>query len=489
MQAINKNSSKAAWTKAIAQPGEEFPLTPLKILSGHGQIPVGLCGTLYRNGPGRLERGGIHVGHWFDGDGAILAVYFNLPGQKGGASAIYRYVETAGYKAETKAGKLLYSNYGMKAPGPFWNQWLRPVKNSANTSVLALQDKLLALWEGAEPYALDLKNLATLGKDNLGGLSDEMSYSAHPKIDAATGEIFNFGITPGRKTILNIYRSDSSGKILQKAKHQLEGIPLVHDFVLAGEYLVFFIPPVRLHFKSVLMGSSCFSNALKWEPELGTQILVLDRHSLQIVSRSETESWFQWHFANGFVDPENNLIVDMACYEDFQTNQFLKEVATGETHTVAESRLTRVTLNPTTGKVINTERILDRHCEFPIVPPSRVGKESRYTYFSIARQGTDIGRELLNGIARLNHDTNTITEAVFPDNHYPSEPIYVSDQRNPLQAWILTVVYNADEKHGPNGRSEVWVFDAARLNIEPVCKLELPKVIPPGFHGTWKQED
>lgn len=484
MQAINKDLSKAAWTKAIAKPGEEFPLTPLKNLSGRGQIPAGLRGTLYRNGPGRLERGSNHVGHWFDGDGAILAVYFNLSEERGSASAIYRYVQTAGYKAETKAGKLLYSNYGMTAPGPFWNNWLRPVKNSANTSVLALQDKLLALWEGGEPHALDLKNLGTFGKDDLGGLNGEMSYSAHPKIDSATGDIFNFGITPGRKTTLNIYRSDSSGKIVQKAKHQLDGIPLVHDFVLAGEYLVFFIPPVRLDFKPVLIGSSSFSDALRWEPELGTQILVLDRHTLQIVSRSEAEPWFQWHFGNGFVDSQNNLVVDMACYEDFQTNQYLKEVATGDAHTAAKSRLVRVKLNPTTGKVTNIETILDRHCEFPIVPPSRVGKESRHTYLSISRQGTDIGRELLNGIARLNHDNNSLTEAIFPENHYPTEPIYVSDPRNPLQAWILTVVYNGDRDS-----SEIWIFDSVHLDLEPVCKLELPKVIPPGFHGTWKQGD
>ena len=484
MQAINKNSQKAAWTKAIAQPAEEFPLTPLKNLSSHGQVPVGLRGTLYRNGPGRLERGGVHMGHWFDGDGAILAVYFNLPGQEGSASGIYRYVQTTGYKAETKAGKLLYSNYGMNAPGPVWNQWFRPVKNSANTSVLALPDKLLALWEGEKPYVLDLKNLTTLGQDDLSGLSNETPYSAHPKVDAVTGEIFNFGITIGRKATLNIYKSDSSGKIVQKARHQLDGMPLVHDFVLVGEYLVFFIPPVRLHLKPVLIGSRCFSDGLRWEPELGTQILVFDRRNLQIVSRGETEPWYQWHFSNGYVDAENNLIIDIARYEDFQTNQYLKEVGTGETHTAAKSTLTQVKLNPTTGKVTNIETILDRHCEFPTVPPSRVGKESRYTYLSISRQGTDIGRELLNGIARFNHDTNTLTEAIFPDNCYPSEPTYVSDKRNPLQAWVLTVVYNGDRD-----RSEIWIFDSTHLDAEPVCKLELPKVIPPGFHGTWKQEE
>jgi len=43
---------------------------------GRNMIPEGLRGSLYRNGPARLERGGVRVGHWFDGDGAILAVHF-----------------------------------------------------------------------------------------------------------------------------------------------------------------------------------------------------------------------------------------------------------------------------------------------------------------------------------------------------------------------------------------------------------------------------
>ena len=479
MQA-NQDSSKPSWTKATAKPGEEFPLTPLKILSG--QVPIGLCGTLYRNGPARLERGGVKVKHWFDGDGAVLAVHFNSSELKGDASAVYRYVQTDGYKAETSSGKFMYGNYGMKAPGPIWNQWLRPLKNCANTSVLAVQDKLLALWEAGEPHALDFKNLTTLGIDNLGALKKNIAYSAHPKVDAATGEVFNFGIIPGIKTILNVYKSDSTGNIVQKVSHQLDGSPLVHDFVLAGEYLVFCIPPVQLSVIPLFLGLVAYSDGLKWKPQLGTQILVLDRHSLEVVSRGETEPWFQWHFANGHVDKENNVVVDIAAYEDFKVNKYLTEVVTGESHTAAKCRLTRVKLNPTTGKVQNIETMLDRHCEFPVVPQSHVSKESQYTYFSILRQDSNIGREIFNGIACFDYENNLLTEAILEENCYPSEPIHAPDKQDSLQNWILTVVYN-----GNYDRSEVWIFDAAYLDREPVCKLELPKVIPPGFHGTWKQ--
>jgi carotenoid cleavage dioxygenase-like enzyme len=467
MQTVQKSATKA-WAKAFQKPAKEFPLTPLSIIDG--EIPASLNGTLYRNGPGRLERGGISVGHWFDGDGAILAVHFT----GGNATAVYRYVQTEGFKEEESAGKLLYGNYGMTAPGAVWNQWLKPIKNAANTSVLALPDKLLALWEGDNPHALDLHNLDTFGKDDLGGLDGGLAYSAHPKVDSKTGEIFNFGVSPGLNATLNIYNSDATGRILKKAAHQLDGVPLLHDFVLAGEYLIFFIAPVRLNLLMPAIGLSCFSDSLEWQPRKGTQILVCDRDTLDIVSRGETEAWFQWHFSNGYIDDSGAVIVDIASYEDFQTNQYLKEVPTGETHTASKSKLARVILNPQTGKVSQIETLFDRHCEFPIVPQQNVGKSSRYTYLSTFKEGTDISQEILNSIARFDHQTDSITEANFGENLYPSEPIYA-------QGWILTVVYD-----GNSDSSEVWIFDADRLNEEPVCKLSLPSVIPPGFHGTWK---
>lgn len=474
MTTTTKKSIKKAWVGAIAQPGKEFPLTQLPIISG--KIPDGLRGTLYRNGPARLERGGKPMGHWFDGDGAILAVHFT----NAGATAVYRYVQTAGYKAEAAADKLLYGNYGMTAPGAFWNQLLRPVKNVANTSAIALPNKLLALWEGGKPYALDLQTLETWGEDDLGELNKGLAYSAHYKRDKQTGEIFNFGITPGLNSRLHIYQSDVTGKIIQKAAYSLDGIPIVHDFVLAGQYLVFCIPPVRLNFFPVLLGTN-YSDALEWRPQLGTQILVFDRQTLSLVSRSEAEPWYQWHFANGYVDANGSVILDIARYKDFQTNHYLKEVATGETHTPAQSTLTRVHLQPQTGKVTNIEQILDRHCEFPNVPQQNVGQASQYTYFATFQKGTDISKELLNAIARFDHQTQTLSETNLKENLYTSEPLPVQDAHNPNQNWVLSVIYD-----GNSHSSEVWIFDSDRLNEEPVCKLGLPNVIPPSFHGTWK---
>lgn len=395
MHTIDKKSTKKAWAQALAQPAKEFPLTQLQILAG--KIPEDLRGTLYRNGPGRLERGGMSVGHWFDGDGAILAVHFNSPEE--GATAVYRYVHTDGYEEETAADKLLYGNYGMTAPEPIWNRWLKPLKNSANTSVLALPDKLLALWEADNPHALDLQTLNTLGKDDLGALKNRWPYSAHPKIDPKTGYIFNFGISIGLNGILNIYKSDSTGKIQQKTSFELDGFPLIHDFVLARQYLVFFVSPLRLNALPVLTGFGCYGDSFEWKPQLGTQVLVFNRETLSLVSRGETEPWFQWHFGNGYVDDSGLIVVDVVRYEDFQTNEYLRQVATGETHNSVVSTLWQIHLDPSIGKVKAIEEIIDHNCEFPVVPPQERGQYTNQTYLSMHRQGVDTSKEIFGAIA------------------------------------------------------------------------------------------
>ena len=469
-----KPMQKPLWANAVTHTAKGFTPMALPIVSG--AIPTNLRGSLYRNGPARLERGGQRVGHWFDGDGAILGIHFT----PNGATGVYRYVQTAEWQAEERSGHWQSGGYGMVAPGAFWQRFKAP-KNAANTSVLALPDRLLALWEGGEPHALDLDTLETRGLDDLGSLTKGRSYSAHPKVDAQTGDIYNFGVSFGKNAVLNVYRSDRTGQIRQTNAIALNGLPLVHDFVLAGPYLIFVIPPVRMAVLPVLARLKSFSESLTWRPAEGTQILVVDRDTLQLVSRGETDPWYQWHFANGCVNEQGLVVIDMVRYADFQTNQYLKEVATGMTKTTALGTLWRMQLDPKVGQVKAMAELCDRTCEFPVVKPHKVGQPWQDTYLSLHRLGVDPSQELFGAIGHFHHPTGTLTTTHLGAQCYPTEPIYAPDPANPDQGWILTVVYDGQPDY-----SQVWIFASDRLNDEPVCRLALPEVIPLGFHGSWK---
>lgn len=472
----SSGASLPAWARAIARPATEFPLTPLEILEG--AIPDGLRGSLYRNGPGRLQRGDRRVNHWFDGDGAVLGVHFT----NAGAAGVYRYVRSAGYQDEEAANQFLYSGYGTLAPGPIWQRWQAQFKNAANTSVLALPDRLLTLWEGGQPHHLDLHTLETHGLDDLGALTPSCTYSAHPK-RGAEGDIYNFGIVASANATLNLYRSDPRGKILQRADIPLNGLPLIHDFVLAGAYLVFCVPPVRMNALPAVLGFSSFSDALMWQPKHGTQIVVVERESFEVVSWGETDPWFQWHFGRGYQDFDGSLVFDVARYPDFTINQFLAEVSTGSIKTQAPGQLWQIRLNPQTGKILEEQVLIDRQCEFPIVSARPIDADLAPTYLSLQSHRDRPFTELYNAIGQYNPATAELTIANAGEQVYPSEPIAVRDRNDADREWILSVVYD-----GVAHQSQVWIYNGDRLSDGAVCRIALPSVIPHSFHGTWRSQ-
>ncbi|MFM7456196.1 MAG: carotenoid oxygenase family protein, partial [Vulcanococcus sp.] len=103
---------RADWASAFRNVGVELDGVP--VAAARGAIPPELQGTLYRNGPGRFERGGHWVHHPFDGDGMITALRF-CGGQ---AELSNRFVRTEGWLAEEQADRVLYRGvFGTQKPG------------------------------------------------------------------------------------------------------------------------------------------------------------------------------------------------------------------------------------------------------------------------------------------------------------------------------------------------------------------------------------
>ena len=465
------SQGKPLWSRAIANPAVEFGPVDLPLLMG--QIPAELQGSLYRNGAGRLQRSGQTVDHWFDGDGGILGVHFS----NSNATGLYRYVQTRGLQTEEAADRYLYAGYGQLPPGPLWKRWGAELKNAANTSVLALPDKLLALWEGGSPHALDLETLETQGLDNLDLLQANQPYSAHPKRDPQTGDLFNFGVVNGAKSYIQLYRSDASGQIQQRGQIPLPRISLIHDFVLAGPYLIFLVPPLALSVVPALLNIQSFSDALRWQPQHGTQIIIVDRHTLKEISRIETDPWFQWHFGNGFQAADGTVVIDYVRYNNFDTNQWLKEFVSGYPTTQVSAKLSRLQIDINAGKVLSNDPLSDLECEFPTVAPQTVGQQHNSLFF--CHKSPPKNEEYFNSIGRLNPDSGQIDQTIFAPGSYPVEPIYVPSSNG--SDWILTVVFD-----GNKDQSTVQILQADNLAAGPICVLELPEIIPFSFHGTWK---
>lgn len=470
------SEGKPLWARALAQSCPEFGPTELRMISG--QIPASLRGTFYQNGPGLLEWGNQRLGHWFAGDGGILAVHFT----DAGATGLYRYVKTAGFQAEQKKGRFLYPDvYTHKTPFG----WSRR-KNPANTSVIAVQDKLLALWEMGHPHALDPDTLETLGLDNLGILKKNQAFSAHPKLDPQTRDIYNFGVGyryTNYKVVpqLNLFHCDATGQIRRQAEIPLKRFSIIHDFALAGPYLIFFVPPVQIDVLGLTLGMSNFSKAIKWQPQLGTQVIFVDRETFQEVGRYETEPWFQWHIGNSYVDRDGSVVIDFVRYQDLPSIGLPSKIVPGFTSANLLSRLERIRINPQNGKLIENIQLLHGACEWPIVSPSVVGSQARFVYLCSNATEKANTETMFTSITCVDTETGRATFAEPGQGCYVTEPIYAPDKFNPKQGWILSVVFD-----GNQDQSTLHIYNAEKLDSGPVCVLELPHIVPFGFHGTWR---
>jgi len=90
---------KEDWSSAYQNVEKELTKEPLKISKGNNI--KNLNGTLLRNGPGILERGGQWVHHPFDGDGMITSIKF----ENGQPFLTNRFVKTKGYLEEEEIDK------------------------------------------------------------------------------------------------------------------------------------------------------------------------------------------------------------------------------------------------------------------------------------------------------------------------------------------------------------------------------------------------
>jgi len=478
---IIRDMSTITWRRCISKAATEFPLTKLQVLEG--KIPTSLHGSLYRNGPARLERGGQPIEHWFDGDGAVLGVHFD----NGEARAIYKYIQSEWLKKEETANKWLYTGFGQKMSGGIWNRiFAKEARNAGNTSVLPLPDKVLALWEGGWPFAMDLENLDTLELDNLGFLRQGETFSAHPKVDFETGEIFSIGSTVEKgKSYLCVYKCDRNGKLITQTRlpHKVK---MIHDFVIAGKYIVILSFPTEMTPKGIfsyVLGLKSYNDAVEWRPENGTGVFILNRNDLSLLNKFTTDPFYAYHYTNGYEEKDGTIYLELVKYDSYENIRKYHDTISHLNKPLPSKyagRLSYMKIDPKKGTVIEMKDISDDCFEFPTVATEQVGKRWRSSLFAHNPKSLKFDDMIFRGIARYDYSTQNMHTYSFGEDRYASEPLLVSS-KDPEEGHILTVVYDASKN-----QSELCIHESKNLEKDPVCRLLLPEVIPYGFHGKWQ---
>ncbi|TNE44102.1 MAG: carotenoid oxygenase family protein [Deltaproteobacteria bacterium] len=450
----------------------EHSFEPLQV---EGEVPKDLHGTLFRNGPGLFESFGRPYDHLFEGDGAVTAVRL----QNGQAWGATRVIQSAGLLAEQAAGKPLYG-FNASWFQRFPRMLRMDSKNTANTSVMIWQDRLFALMEGGKPTELSMDDLSTLGETDLGGVIPS-AFSAHPHEVPSRQALYNFGMTFGKQSSIDLFELPHQGKPRMLGRLPVSSPIMLHDFMVTENYMVFFVSPAKVSIWRAMLGIGPFDKLFYWDKKGCVDVWVVPMDQPDEPIHFQTDPFFQFHFANGY-EKGDEIIIDYVRYPDLGVLEALgKEPDERPANQGEWAKLTRAVLNLKT-KTLTHERMWNEICDFPMIHPHRLTQTYRYMWLTTEPDGQDDQERKVNEIVKLDLETGRDQRYMFGRGQNPSEPVFVArrDGSSEDDGYILTMVYEPSLH-----QSYLAVMDARDMEREPLAKVWFDHHIPTTFHGRW----
>lgn len=420
-------------------------------LEVRGALPPELSGLYVRNGSNPPTGDSTH---WFFGDGMGHGVRLS-----GGRAEWYRnrYVHTALYDAG--------ASFGDGPPGGASNQ--------GNVSFIWHGGRLLASGEVGLPHELDPSDLSTTGVHDYDGKLTT-SFTAHPKIDPATGRLhfFGYGFTP---PFLTYHVAEPDGTLVRSEVVELPRSTMIHDFAITETDAVFWDLPVIFDLEAATKWLEDPDSGVfpyRWSPDAGARvgIMPLDGPATDI-EWYDLDPCYVFHGVNAH-RAGDEVVLDMCRL----TSMF----DPGETFG-GESSLRRWTIDTATRRVHDEILVEDNPGDLPSRDPRRVGRAYRYGYLAGTRENPNTVE--LGGL--IKHDFTTGTREVWdpgPTRHSGEWLFVPGDAADDADdaGWLLGYVH--DEA---TGTSELAVIDATDVAAGPVATVTVPQRVPYGFHAAW----
>lgn len=433
-------------------------------------LPFPVYGSYLLNGPGRFVVGGKRRGHWLDGDG--LARCLIMDGQR--VRFISRYVRTP--KLEAEAGDTrVFRTFGDAFSGDRLRENVA-LESPANVSLYPHGSRLLAFGEQSPPFALDPTSLQTMDEflfEN--GISPLTPLSAHPKLDPETGRMCNFGARfLGKKAQFLYFEFDPETGVTVQGKSLLDGCYMVHDCAISRRFAFFHLSPYTVDIRRFLKEGSALIDAMDWDPEGETRLLVIDRETgKQAALVPLSRRGFCLHMVGAF-ELGNRLELAYLEADEPYYDQYYADP--GLFHGIGASRLVCLTLDPESWQVVD-RRDLDPgyHMDFPTTSAKAVTKAFDAAWM-LAMPHEPTGPKFYDRLLRFNpgegcFDTLFQTERGW---YLAGEPALIEHDYGRLLV--------CQSFHLESGRSRYQLHHADETAAQPVAVFDLPRFDPPAFH-------
>lgn len=432
----------------------EETLTDLRVT---GTIPAELDGRYIRIGPNPITPPNPGLYHWFMGDGMVHGVRL-----KQGKALWYR-------NRWIRSGAVSEALGEPAVPGPH-----TPPFDVVNTNVMGHAGATWGLVEaGGCPVRID-EELDTIAYDPFSDTLKGGSFSAHPHLDPATGELHAICYAAETLTEIRHVVVDAKGKVRREEPIAVQHGPSIHDCMITENYVIVLDLPVTFSIKSY-MGGDGFP--YKWNTKHKPRVGLLAREGKgSDTIWCDVEPCQVYHACNAYENPDGTVTLDVCAHTDLSGDG-----AHGPDS--ATIPFERWSVDPVARRVSRT--VIDNDAqEFPRINETLTGQPYRYAY-TLAVPPVDEPSSLSE--ARMfKHDLESGTRQVhdFGRGRVAGEFAFVPAANATAEdhGWLMGYVIDpADET------SELVILDARSFEGAPQAVIHIPHRIPPGFHGNWVQ--
>jgi carotenoid cleavage dioxygenase len=450
-----------------------------------GKLPSDLSGGFYATGPDTQYPPMAPGNIIFDGEGHVRL--FRI--RDGRVNYLTRYARTERYVAQEKAHRKLFPVYR----NPYMDD---PIvkglsRSTANTHVLNHKGLILALKEDSPPCALDLNTLATVDPVYTfdGQLPRNQPFTAHPKVDAHTGNIISFGYEAdgfGSNTVVAYELEKGTGRKLWEARIRTPypGGGMLHDFAVTENHVCFYCVPMLYDAEQVKRGGIHWS----WDPRGKTHFGFFRRGG-----DGKDLKWFEGPTQSGthtmgVFEDGGKIYLDT---ERTAGNPFpFMPNRDGSPPDIAGSRsvLHRISANLTgRHKGYGIEQLFPLAMPLPRQDDRYNTVAYRYGFGACPDPAASSPAAAGSCYARMDIQTKSFKLWNAGVNVSLAEPVFAPKNAKAREGegYLLGVAYHLDQ----GLRSDLVILDAERVEDGPIARVRLPVQASPQVHGWWVRED
>lgn len=420
------------------------------------------------------------------GDGAVRA--FRI--KDGHIDFASKYVRTERYLAERAARRSLYGNYR----NPFTDDpsVKGQSRTTANTATYMHAGHLLASKEDGLAYEVDPETFETIGAWNAEGGIKSLTWTAHPKFDSATGEMYGFGYAAKGECTKDIayYVIGSDGLVKHEVWFEAPVTAMIHDCALTENYMLFPVMPIASDLERMKAGGPHYIYDAKMPQYFG---VIPRKGTAADVRWFEAPHAFPGHTINAY-EEDGKIVFDVL---EAEGNGFNAVISDGSGRldppgTIPVNAVRwRIDYNSNSLQLGEADRevLVQINGEGAHIHPRYELKPYRHIFVPTCdRSKIAVDKSGRVFPVMFNQLSHFDLETKARDDWFPGpggtfqDPVFVPKRSDGPEdeGYVIAILGWPMEK-----QSELVILDAQNLSAGPVARAKVPVRLRQGIHSTW----